>query len=58
MVEKAEKRLIGSGFTKVDYLAVCNTHNFKEINSLEASTYVLGAAWLGETRLIDNIQIC
>ena len=58
LVEKAEKRLIGSGFTKVDYLAVCNTHNFKEINSLEPSTYVLGAAWLGETRLIDNIQIC
>ena len=57
LVEKAEKRLIGSGFTKVDYLAVCNTHNFKEINSLEPSTYVLGAAWLGETRLIDNIQI-
>ena len=58
LVEKAEKRLIGSGFTKIDYLAVCNTHNFKEIDYLEAPTYALGAVWLGETRLIDNIQIC
>jgi pantoate--beta-alanine ligase len=58
LVEKAEKRLIGSGFTKIDYLAVCNTHNFKEIDYLEGPTYALGAVWLGETRLIDNIQIC
>ena len=58
LVEKAEKRLIGSGFSKVDYLVVCNTQNFKKMDYLLAPTYILGAAWIGETRLIDNIQIC
>jgi pantoate--beta-alanine ligase len=58
LVKDAKTRLLNSGFSKVDYLAVCNTQNFKEVDYLTRPAHVLGAAWVGETRLIDNIQIC
>ncbi|MFN7754523.1 MAG: pantoate--beta-alanine ligase [Holosporales bacterium] len=45
--EHAKQSLLECGFTKVDYL---------ERRSLEPGvTRVLGAAWLGRTRLIDNV---
>ena len=56
-IREAKKKLINSGFSKVDYLAVCNTHNFKEIDYLTKPAHVLGAAWIGDIRLIDNVQI-
>jgi pantoate--beta-alanine ligase len=58
LIKDAKKRLLNSGFSKVDYLAVCNTQNFKEMACLTKPAHVLGAAWVGKTRLIDNIQIC
>jgi len=58
LVKNAKTRLLNSGFSKVDYLAVCNTQNFQEVDYLTRPAHVLGAAWVGETRLIDNIQIC
>ena len=56
-VSSGEKLLLDSGFSKVDYIAICNpnTLNAAEINS--NLVRVLGAAWLGETRLIDNIEL-
>jgi pantoate--beta-alanine ligase len=58
LVKDAKTRLLNSGFLKVDYLSVCNTQNFQQMDYLVKPAYVLGAAWAGETRLIDNIQIC
>jgi pantoate--beta-alanine ligase len=58
LVKDGEKKLLNSGFSKVDYLVVCNTQTFKEVDCLTKPAYILGAAWVGETRLIDNIQIC
>ena len=57
-VAEAKSKLLNSGFFKVDYLTVCGTKNFMELNFLKEPAYVLGAAWIGETRLIDNIKIC
>jgi pantoate--beta-alanine ligase len=58
LIKDAKTRLLNSGFSKVDYLSVCNTQNFEEVDYLVKPAHVLGAAWVGETRLIDNIQIC
>ena len=58
LVKDAKTRLLNSGFLKVDYLSVCNTQNFQQMDYLVKPAYVIGAAWVGETRLIDNIQIC
>jgi len=56
-ISKAKTKLLNSGFSKVDYLIVCNSENFLELNILSEQAYVVGAAWIGGTRLIDNIKI-
>jgi pantoate--beta-alanine ligase len=56
-ISKAKTKLLNSGFSKVDYLIVCNSENFLELNILNEQAYAVGAAWIGETRLIDNIKI-
>lgn len=57
-VKEAQRRLKAAGFTKVDYVEV------RDADTLEAPDLengrparMLAAAWLGKTRLIDNIAI-
>lgn len=52
-IEAAKEGLLAAGFTSIDYLAACHAHTlvpWKKGDPLR----VLGAAWLGQTRLIDN----
>jgi pantoate--beta-alanine ligase len=45
-----------AGFTKVDYVAVRHANTLKVVTETGAGPLrVLGAAWLGSTRLIDNV---
>ncbi|MGD9537962.1 MAG: pantoate--beta-alanine ligase [Alphaproteobacteria bacterium] len=44
-----------AGFAPIDYLAVCDAETLAPLERLDRHARVLGAAWLGETRLIDNI---
>ncbi|MBT4888757.1 MAG: pantoate--beta-alanine ligase [Rhodospirillales bacterium] len=57
----AKASLLDAGFTSVDYLVACNSSDLSFITSLaDVDTNkgrILGAAWLGKTRLIDNIAI-
>jgi len=46
-----------SGFTKVDYLEVCDAETLEELASYDRPGRILGAAWLGNTRLIDNLAL-
>ena len=57
IIAEAKVDLLNSGFSEVDYLTVCRSDNFKELSVLTQPAYVLGAAWIGETRLIDNIKV-
>lgn len=45
--------LAASGFTSVDYVAVCDPETLQPATALPAR--ILAAAWLGKTRLIDNV---
>ena len=56
-IEEGKKRLFNSGFSKVDYIAVCENDNLTEIEYFQSTAYVLCAAWIGRTRLIDNIRV-
>jgi pantoate--beta-alanine ligase len=47
--------LRAAGFGPVDYLALCDAETLVPVERLEHPARVLGAAWLGHTRLIDNI---
>jgi pantoate--beta-alanine ligase len=51
--EQASLRLVAKGFTSVDYLAPCHAHTLQPWQKGDPLR-VLGAAWLGQTRLIDN----
>jgi pantoate--beta-alanine ligase len=52
----ARRRLEAAGFTKVDYVAVREADTLKVVSGhTERCLRVLAAAWLGQTRLIDNV---
>jgi len=54
--EEATRALQATGFAKVDYVAVREAETLKVVSArTERPLRVLGAAWLGSTRLIDNV---
>jgi len=55
--EKAVQNLLNIGFTSVDYVEVCDAISLKKLDKLEDNTRVFGAAYIGHTRIIDNISI-
>lgn len=49
--------LNSAGFTKVDYLAARDAETLAVVMDNTQPLRVLAAAWLGETRLIDNVPV-
>ena len=49
--------LAAAGFTRIDYLAVCDAETLAPVERIAVPARVLAAAWLGETRLIDNVPV-
>jgi pantoate--beta-alanine ligase len=52
---KAE--LAAAGFAPIDYLAICDAVDLTPVDTVERPARVLTAAWLGKTRLIDNLAL-
>jgi pantoate--beta-alanine ligase len=52
---KAE--LAAAGFDSVDYLDICDGADLTPLATLDRPARVLTAAWLGKTRLIDNLAV-
>ena len=56
LCEEAALAIAEAGFTKVDYVAVRDAETLKVVSRpTERPLRVLAAAWLGATRLIDNV---
>jgi pantoate--beta-alanine ligase len=49
--------LLNAGFRRVDYIAVRDAETLHMLREVKAPARVLGAAWLGKTRLIDNMAV-
>jgi pantoate--beta-alanine ligase len=49
--------LAKAGFAPNDYLAICDAADLTPLTVLDRPARVLAAAWLGKTRLIDNVAI-
>lgn len=49
--------MITSGITRIDYVTVCHPESLKELNTTEQGAIVCVAAWCGNVRLIDNIEL-
>lgn len=62
-VDEGKAALIESGFTRIDYLEICDAQTLETLTTLapgtlpERNARILAAAWLGGTRLIDNIPL-
>jgi pantoate--beta-alanine ligase len=56
LARAAEEGLRGAGW-KVDYVALRNRATLEPPAGTDRALVVLGAAWLGRTRLIDNLEI-
>jgi pantoate--beta-alanine ligase len=55
-VEAAQK-IAAAGFTCVDYLAIRAADTLAPVSDLSQPARILAAAWLGKTRLIDNMAV-
>lgn len=55
-IEAARERLNQRGF-RTDYLAVCRQDDLQAATENDQALVILGAAFLGSTRLIDNLEL-
>jgi pantoate--beta-alanine ligase len=55
--EKAFGQLTAAGFSSVDYVAVRDAETLAPITHIGGPARILAAAWLGKTRLIDNMPV-
>ncbi len=53
---EAKTALDAAGF-RTDYFTICNASTLDAARPADTDLVILAAAWLGKTRLIDNIQI-
>ena len=53
----ATARLLEAGFAEIDYLNLVDAAALTHIERVDRPARLLAAAWLGKTRLIDNIPI-
>ncbi|MGH6934482.1 MAG: pantoate--beta-alanine ligase [Dongiaceae bacterium] len=49
--------LTRAGFAKIDYIEVCDADTLQPASSASSNARVFAAAWIGRTRLIDNMPI-
>lgn len=57
-LDRATQDLLAGGFGKVDYIALCDARTLAPLTAPPtAPARLLAAAWLGTTRLIDNISV-
>lgn len=59
-IAHASENLVKAGFTKIDYISLCDPDTLEAVSSkgdVRPETRILVAAFLGQTRLIDNGSI-
>ncbi len=55
--EEGPATLLQAGFTKVDYVEICDAETLQRLDNGTRPGRILAAAWLGQTRLIDNLAV-
>jgi pantoate--beta-alanine ligase len=53
----AARHLIAAGFASVDYVAIRDAETLVPVADISRPARLLAAAWLGKTRLIDNMAV-
>lgn len=58
LIKEAKRLLLSQGFSKVDYLEMRDANTLEEVtNTVVRPSRLLAAVYLGDTRLIDNIEV-
>jgi pantoate--beta-alanine ligase len=57
LLDAAKARLVAAGFGPIDYLELAAADDLAPLVRAERPARLLAAAWLGRTRLIDNIAV-
>ncbi len=57
VLEQAKVALVEQGFDSVDYIELVDAQTLQPMTQLDRPARLLAAAWLGKTRLIDNIAV-
>lgn len=57
VLSKAQTTILAAGYEKVEYLELRAEEDLKPMQSLDRPARLLVAAWLGQTRLIDNVEV-
>ncbi|WP_159585585.1 pantoate--beta-alanine ligase [Chelativorans xinjiangense] len=53
----AREAIVRAGYRKVEYLELRGDDDLKPLGATDRQGRLLAAAWLGETRLIDNVKV-
>ena len=53
----ATQRIVNAGFSSVDYLNLVDATSLSRLEKANRPARLLAAAWIGKTRLIDNIPV-
>jgi pantoate--beta-alanine ligase len=56
-IEWGLEELRVAGFNRIDYLAVCDAASLKPLEIADRPARVMAAAFIGRTRLIDNVPV-
>jgi pantoate--beta-alanine ligase len=56
-MEAAIAELLRAGFSKIDYVETCDVQMLLPLDRVDRPGRILAAAWLGTTRLIDNVPV-
>lgn len=51
------KKMLASDATKIDYVSIVDPHSLTDVKTVTGEVLVAVAAWIGKTRLIDNISV-
>ena len=57
VLETARAEVIAAGFREVEYLELRDAETLAQVTDLANPVRMLAAAWLGDVRLIDNIDV-
>lgn len=57
LIAEGARQLGEAGFRNVEYIEIRDSETLKPVTTINGPARVLAAAWLGKTRLIDNMPI-
>lgn len=57
LIDRALESLIEGGFQPIDYVAICDAETLEPVERLDRPARIFAAAYLGRTRLIDNMPV-